>query len=163
VALNPASMKQYSAPLLAWHYTLGIHLLRILENGYILPHDQPDTPAVECPLAWFSLNQRYDPSAAKRLEVNGVRQPPTLPVMHQFGNGVYRLGVPPRSLLSGETLRKQARISKDRWQALAQQAQACGAAISDWYGSIDPVSASDCTIEAWQADGSWSRVASPQR
>ena len=156
-------MKQYSAPLLAWHYTLGIHLLRILENGYILPHDQPDTPAVECPLAWFSLNQRYDPSAAKRLEVNGVRQPPTLPVMHQFGNGVYRLGVPPRSLLSGETLRKQARISKDRWQALAQQAQACGAAISDWYGSIDPVSASDCTIEAWQADGSWSRVASPQR
>jgi len=156
-------MKQDSAPLLAWHYTLGIHLLRILENGYILPHDQPDTPAVECPLAWFSLNQRYDPSAAKRLEVNGVRQPPTLPVMHQFGNGVYRLGVPPRSLLSGETLRKQARISKDRWQALAQQAQACGAAISDWYGSIDPVSASDCTIEAWQADGSWSRVASPQR
>ena len=156
-------MKQDSAPLLAWHYTLGIHLLRILESGYILPHDQPDTPAVECPLAWFSLNQRYDPSAAKRLEVNGVRQPPTLPVMHQFGNGVYRLGVPPRSLLSGETLRKQARISKDRWQALAQQAQACGAAISDWYGSIDPVSASDCTIEAWQADGSWSRVASPQR
>lgn len=156
-------MKQDSAPLLAWHYTLGIHLLRILENGYILPHDQPDTPAVECPLAWFSLNQRYDPSAAKRLEVNGVRQPPTLPVMHQFGNGVYRLGVPPRSLLSGETLRKQARISKDRWQALAQQAQACGAAISDWYGSIDPVSASDCTIEAWQADGIWSRVASPQR
>ena len=156
-------MKQDSAPLLAWHYTLGIHLLRILENGYILPHDQPDTPAVECPLAWFSLNQRYDPSAAKRLEVNGVRQPPTLPVMHQFGNGVYRLGVPPRSLLSGETLRKQARISKGRWQALAQQAQACGAVISDWYGSIDPVSASDCTIEAWQADGSWSRVASPQR
>ncbi len=156
-------MKQDSAPLLAWHYTLGIHLLRILENGYILPHDQPDTPAVECPLAWFSLNQRYDPSAAKRLEVNGVRQPPTLPVMHQFGNGVYRLGVPPRSLLSGETLRKQARISKDRWQALAQQAQACGAAISDWYGSIDPVSASDCTIEVWQADGTWSRVASPQR
>ena len=156
-------MKQDSAPLLAWHYTLGIHLLRILENGYILPHDQPDTPAVECPLAWFSLNQRYDPSAAKRLEVNGVRQPPTLPVMHQFGNGVYRLGVPPRSLLSGETLRKQARISKDRWQALAQQAQACGAAISDWYGSIDPVSASDCTIKALQADGSWSRVASPQR
>lgn len=74
-----------------------------------------------------------------------------------------RLGVPPRSLLSGETLRKQARISKDRWQALAQQAQACGATISEWYGSIDPVSASDCTIEAWQADGSWSRVASPQR
>ena len=156
-------MKQDSAPLLAWHYTLGIHLLRILENGYILPHDQPDTPAVECPLAWFSLNQRYDPSAAKRLEVNGVRQPPTLPVMHQFGNGVYRLGVPPRSLLSGETLRKQARISKGRWQALAQQAQACGAVISEWYGSIDPVPASDCTIEAWQADGSWSRVASPQR
>ena len=156
-------MKQDSAPLLAWHYTLGIHLLRILENGYILPHDQPDTPAVECPLAWFSLNQRYDPSAAKRLEVNGVRQPPTLPVMHQFGNGVYRLGVPPRSLLSGETLRKQARIRKDRWQALAQQAQACGAAISEWYGSIDPVPASDCTIEVWQADGTWSRVASPQR
>ncbi|TXJ02835.1 MAG: hypothetical protein E6Q31_01500 [Aquabacterium sp.] len=156
-------MKQDSAPLLAWHYTLGIHLLRILENGYILPHDQPDTPAVECPLAWFSLNQRYDPSAAKRLEVNGVRQPPTLPVMHQFGNGVYRLGVPPRSLLSRETLRKQARISKGRWQALAQQAQACGSAISEWYGSIDPVPASDCTIEVWQADGTWSRVASPQR
>ena len=28
-------------PLLAWHYTLGAHLLRILENGHILPHDTP--------------------------------------------------------------------------------------------------------------------------
>ena len=49
MALNPALMKQDSSPVLAWHYTLGSHLLRILENGYILPHDQPDTPAVECP------------------------------------------------------------------------------------------------------------------
>jgi len=156
-------MKQDSAPLLAWHYTLGSHLLRILENGHILPHDQPDTPAVECQLVWVSLNQRYEPSAAKRLEVNGVAQPPTLEVMRQLGNGVYRLGVPPRSLLTGETLRKHARISKDRWQTLAQQAQACGAAISEWYGTIDPVPSSDCVIEVWQPDGSWARVASPQR
>ena len=42
-------MKQDSAPLLAWHYTLGSHLLRILENGHILPHDQPDTPRKNAP------------------------------------------------------------------------------------------------------------------
>ncbi len=156
-------MKQDAAPLLAWHYTLGRHLLPILENGHILPHDQPDTPAVECPVVWFSLNQRYEASAAKRLDLDGVLQPATMAVMRQLGNGVYRLGVPPRTLLTGEALRKHARISKDRWQALAQQAQACGAAISDWYGTIDPVPASACVIEVWQPDGSWSRVASAQR
>lgn len=149
--------------MLAWHYTLGRHLLPILENGHLLPHDQPDTPAVECPVLWFSLNQRYEPSAAKRLELDGVPQPATLTVMRQLGNGVYRLGVPPRNLLTGEALRKHARISKDRWQALAQQAQACGAAISEWYGTIDPLPASECVIEVWQPDGSWSRVAAAQR
>ena len=156
-------MTKDTAPMLAWHYTLGSHLLRILENGHILPHDQPDTPAVECPLVWFSLNQRYDPSAAKSLELDGIAQPPTLAVMRQLGNGVYRLGVPPRSLLTGDVLRRHARISKDRWQALAKQAQTCGASLPDWYGTIDPVPASDCTIEICQADGTWSRVASPQR
>lgn len=156
-------MKKENAPVLAWHYTLGNHLLRILENGHILPHDEPETPAVECPLVWFSLNAGYEPTAAKSLIVHGVPQPPTLDVMRQLGNGVYRLGLPPRALLAGDVLRRHARISKDRWQALSQKAQACGSSVADWYGSVDPVPASECVIERYEADGSWSLVASPQR
>lgn len=153
-------MNKNQQQVLAWHYTLGANLLRILENGHILPFDQPDTPAVECPVVWFSLNQRYDPSAAKSLEVGGVAQPPTLPVMRQFGNGVYRLGLSPRQLLGGEALRRQARISKARWAELVKKAQACEADVSEWYGSIDPVPASDCVIEVLTDDMKWVRVAS---
>jgi hypothetical protein len=153
-------MSNTSAPLLAWHYTLGAHLLRILENGHILPSEAPDTPVIELPVVWFSVNQRFDPSALKQIELDGVKQPPTLAVMRQLGNGVYRLGVPPRSLLAGEALRRQARISKERWQALGQQAKACGASVSDWFGVVDPVPASDCVIEVLQDNMQWVRVAS---
>ena len=104
-----ASSNASSAPILAWHYTLGVHLLRILESGYVLPQDTPDTPVVECPVAWFSLNQQHDPSALKSILVNGKPQPPTLAVMRQLGNGVYRLGISPRRLLGGEALRREAR------------------------------------------------------
>lgn len=145
-------------PLLAWHYTLGAHLLRILENGHILPHDTPDTPAVECPVAWFSLNQRHDPSALKSIEVHGVAQPPTLAAMRQWGNGVYRLGISPKALLGGEALRRQARISKARWAELLQQAKACGAQASQWYGSVDPVPTADCVIEVLNDAQQWVRV-----
>ncbi|TAK98893.1 MAG: hypothetical protein EPO09_01860 [Aquabacterium sp.] len=153
-------MNQPSTPLLAWHYTLGVHLLRILENGYILPQDTPETPAVECPVAWFSLSQQHDPSALKSILVNGVAQPPTLAVMKQLGNGVYRLGISPRALLGGEALRREARISKARWAELTKQAKACGANVAQWFGAIDPVAASDCVIEVLGDDGKWKRVAS---
>lgn len=145
-------------PMLAWHYTLGAHLLRILENGHILPHDTPDTPALECPVAWFSLNQRHDPSALKSIEVNGVVQPPTLAAMRQWGNGVYRLGISPKALLGGEALRRQARIGKDRWAELRQQAKACGADPSQWYGAVDPVPVADCVIEVLNDAQQWVRV-----
>jgi len=153
-------MNKPQAPLLAWHYTLGTSLLGILKNGHILPAEQPDTPVIECPLAWFSLSQQHDPSALKRLVLNGVPQAPTLQTMRQLGNGVYRLGLPPRALLGGEALRRQARISKERWAALLKQAQACGADASQWYASVDPVPASDCVIEVLQDDLKWMRVAS---
>lgn len=153
-------MSKNPSPILAWHYTLGANLLRILESGYILPADKEDTPAVECPVAWFSLNQQWEPSAAKSIEVNGVAQAPTLPVMRQLGNGVYRLGIAPRSLLAGEALRRQARINKERWRELGQRAEGCGASLSDWFGSIDPVAAADCVIEVLTEDLKWVRVAS---
>lgn len=153
-------MSKNQTQILAWHYTLGANLLRILESGYILPADHEDTPVVECPVAWFSLNQRYDPSAAKSLELNGAAQPATLQVMRQLGNGVYRLGIAPRTLLGGEALRRQARINKERWRELSKRAESCGAHISDWFGSVDPVAAADCVIEVLQEDMQWVRVAS---
>lgn len=154
------TMSKNQTPILAWHYTLGANLLRILESGYILPFDREDTPVVELPVAWFSVNQRFEPSAAKRLEVNGVAQAPTLAMMRQFGNGVYRLGMAPRQLLGGEALRRQARINKERWRELSKTAQECGADVSDWFGAVDPVAASDCVIEVLTEDMQWARVAS---
>lgn len=153
-------MSKNQTPILAWHYTLGANLLRILESGYILPFDREDTPVVELPVAWFSVNQRFEPSAAKSLEVNGVAQAPTLAMMRQFGNGVYRLGIAPRQLMDGEALRRQARINKERWRELSKKAQECGANVSDWFGAVDPVAASDCVIEVLTEDMQWARVAS---
>jgi hypothetical protein len=153
-------MNSNPTPMLAWHYTLGVHLLRILENGYILPNDTPETPAVESPIVWFSLNQRHDPSAIKTIKVNGVAQPATLEAMRQWGNGVYRLGISPRALRGGEALRFQARINKARWAALVKQAKDCGANAAEWYGSVDPVAAADCVIEVLKEDQQWVRVAS---
>jgi hypothetical protein len=153
-------MSTQARPLLAWHYTLGTKLLGILKNGHILPAEQDDTPVIECPVAWFSLNQRHEPSALKQLVLNGVPQDASLEVMRQLGNGVYRLGLSPRALLGGEALRRQARISKERWQALLKQAQACDADVAQWYGSIDPVPASECVIEVLKDGMQWARVAS---
>jgi hypothetical protein len=153
-------MNSKTNPVLAWHYTLGVHLLRILEQGYLLPNDTPETPAVECPLVWFSLNQKHEPSALKAAVVQGVAQPATLAAMRQWGNGVYRLGLKPGVLLGGEALRRQARISKARWAELLKQAEACGADVSEWLGSVDPVPAADCVIEVLTEQGQWQRVAS---
>ena len=101
-------MNSKTTPTLAWHYTLGVHLLRILEQGCILPFDTPETPVVESPIAWFSMNQRHELSALKSLDVAGVAHPATLQAMRQFGNGVYRLGIAPQALLDGAALRRKA-------------------------------------------------------
>jgi len=51
---------------LAWHYTIGQHLINILKTGALLPTDVL-IQSNELPALWFSLNQAWEPTASKAM------------------------------------------------------------------------------------------------
>jgi len=49
--------------MLLWHYTKGVHLAKILADGFIRPATAFVDPG-EKPIVWFSTDQHWEPTAA---------------------------------------------------------------------------------------------------
>lgn len=135
------------APLMAWHYTTADRLQGIQSTGLLLPATA-GVPATERPVAWFSLHPRFEPTAAKGLiDSTGQRRAATMAEMLALGGGLVRLGVPARELLSGEVLRRKARISNAAWRQLCAAAAQCGANPHHWFGFVGAVELDRCTVQ----------------
>lgn len=143
--------------LQVWHYTIGLHAEKILRYG-IIQCATRYVPIHERPVVWFSMNQTFEPTAAKGKYVNGVMLRMSISEMFEFGRGLVRFGLPPKTLLSGDNLRRRARISGRDWILLKKSAGQMGADSSDWFGSLDPIEISSCTFEVMTNSGQWQRA-----
>ena len=136
------------SPLMAWHYTTADRLQGIQSTGLLLPATA-GVPATERPVAWFSLHPRFEPTAAKGLidATTGQRRTATLAEMLAQGGGLVRLGMPARELLSGDALRRKARISNATWRQLCAAAVQCGSSPQHWFGFVGAVEMDRCTVQ----------------
>jgi hypothetical protein len=151
-------MKAKTITLMAWHYTTTERFNGIHATGLIFPATA-GVPANERPVCWFSVNQQFEPTAAKGLVdgATGKRRTATTAEMVEFAGGLVRLGMPARELLTGEALRRKARISNSAWAGLCRAAAQCGAVPVQWFGAVGDVELTQCTVEhfdpktsAWQ-------------
>lgn len=141
-------MKTKAITLMAWHYTTTDRFKSIEAMGLIHPATA-GVPENERPVCWFSVNQFFEPTAAKGVidAATGQRRTATIAEMVEGAGGLVRLGMPARELLTGETLRRKARISNRTWATLSHAATQCGAMPSQWFGWIGAVDITRCTIE----------------
>lgn len=145
--------------MMAWHYTIGSYLERILGGGMLVPATA-GVEAPERPVVWFSLNQHWEPTATKGIFGNdGARRMATMEEMWALGDGLFRFGTPARSLLAGETLIRKARISRRTWADLGRSASKCGGDSRDWLGHIGALPIADMRMQLLRSvDGAWSDV-----
>lgn len=147
-------------PLLAWHYTTADRLDSIERAGFILPATA-NVPQHERPVVWFSLHQHFEPTAIKGMidSETGQYRSATLHEMIELSGGLVRFGLPPRALLTGEALRRAARINAQTWRGLAAAGVKSGGNPSQWFGHVGPIAYSDCTLQRMSSDMTWTSAA----
>jgi len=143
--------------ILVWHYTTGFRAEKIFFCGFIHGATE-NVPKNEHPVVWFSMNQRFEPTAVKAKRVDGVITSMTLPEMIQHCQGLTRFGIIPRALLNGENLRKRACITNDEWVRLKKIGIKMHADPHDWYGSTESIDVSLCVFEVMNEFGRWERI-----
>lgn len=123
-----------------WHYTVGKHLVSILEDGCIKlatygigPHERP--------VAWFSTVPGWEPSASKRMKYpDGTTIDLTDRKTHELCGGWARIGVLPEvAPLSWEELKEQSGIKPQDARRLVDLARRRGANPKNWFGTFQRV------------------------
>lgn len=146
--------------LLAWHYTTGEKFEGIKRSGYIHPATA-NVPEHERPVVWFSLNQHFEETARKGIidPATGQRRWATLAEMRELCGGLVRIGVPAHSLLTGEALRRKARMSSAVWRSLVKVGTEQGADPAQWFGIAGAVDLALCAVQQMDKSGNWCEVA----
>ncbi len=148
--------KNAPSVLMAWHYTTGEKFTGILRAGYIHPATA-NIPEHERSVVWFSLNQHFEETARKG-KIDPVTREfgrATLAEMRELCGGLVRLGLPARSLLTGEALRRKARISSDMWRSLVKIGIQQGADPAEWFGIAGAVELALCEVQRMDDAGQW--------
>lgn len=143
--------------VLVWHYTTGSRAEKILFCGFI-QGATANVPKNENPVVWFSMHQKFEPTALKAKRVDGLLVSMTLREMIEHGQGLIRFGIIPRTLLNGENLRKRACITSDEWLRLKKVGIIRRADPNDWYGSTESIDVSLCVFEVMNAFDKWERI-----
>lgn len=142
---------------IAWHYTIGLHATGILRDGVIRGATE-GVPLHERPVVWFSTRQSWEPTATKGMidRLSGRRRDATMEEMFAHG-GLWRFGVPASELLPWRKLREAAGITSETANGLLRAAKRAGADPFFWYGSLEPVAVTRCTVQCRLTDSSeWS-------
>jgi hypothetical protein len=141
----------------AWHYTTGIAFQSIVKSGVLLP-SKKYIAKNERPVLWFSLNQDYEPTAAKgvRLDDGRVAQG-SRDTTYKFGGGLVRFGYAAKRLIPWRDLKKKARIPIRVVDGLERVGRKMQAHPGDWLGSFRAISISELVIDVWDG-ASWVRI-----
>jgi hypothetical protein len=141
----------------AWHYTTGEAFISIVESG-VLRQATAFVPKNQRPVLWFSLNQDYEPTAAKAImSEDGTISFGNRESTRQLGRGLVRFGLDPKRLVTWRHLKKRAGIPSQLARALEASGRAIKARPDDWLGSFDAIGIEELVVEVWY-EGSWIRV-----
>lgn len=151
--------KDASGQLLAWHYTTGQNFRLIVVDGFLCPTSVGVVPP-ERPAVWFSLNQRFEPTALKGTidQDTGLNRPVSIDEMYEYGGGLVRFGVPPAQLFTGSAMRRRLRMSGKTWRGLAAAGRNVGAYPQQWFATPDPLPVSGLVVDVMNDAGRWERV-----
>ncbi|RZT36469.1 hypothetical protein [Cupriavidus agavae] len=135
-----------------WHYTVGTPLAAIARSGGLMPAAArgPVARAGEQEILWFSRNQQWDPSATKDQALDRARHTLSQAAMHaRFG--LYRFGLPAHDmrLLPWPTVTRVADIDVPEAMTMVASGLRCGAAPTDWLGTLTSIPLSELRFETW--------------
>ncbi|MEK7318490.1 MAG: hypothetical protein AAB280_05320 [Pseudomonadota bacterium] len=139
-------------PDYVWHYTVGTPLAAIARAGRLVPAAalmrEPHLGKQE--ILWFSRNQQWDPSASKDDGLGQARHTLTRGALHtRFG--LYRFGLSALDvrLVPWPTVTRVAEIDVPEAMTMVANGLRCGAAPTDWLGTLMPIPLSELRFEAW--------------
>jgi hypothetical protein len=145
-----------STSSMLWHYTTGQKIPLIETDGLILT--SPNTCGGELQAVWFSRNPVWEKTSAKGWynPATGARGAMTMQDHEEFCGGLFRIGVAPQTAPHDwNAFRKMSGILPKYASGLRNIAYGCGARISDWFVSFDPVPRSKwLCLERWE-NGVW--------
>jgi hypothetical protein len=142
-------------PSFAWHYTTGTKLRQIINSGAILP-TTAKVPPHEKPVAWFSTNHTWEPTATKFPIPGKLGQIMTA----QAQGGLARIQVPtsvaPHRI---QDLSWLAGTTPEDWLGLVLAGLELGAEPGSWRFTLCPVPVSlfsvveflDLATDRWHA------------
>lgn len=146
---------------MAWHYTTATRFLQILRQRVLMPHKPADASVGE-PVVWFSICDDFDPSACLTADRgDGHLTHCSVSETADLGQGLVRLGVPVRTLLTCAELRREARMSEATWKQLCEEARELGSDPDQWFGSLHPIPLDRCVVDVRDDDGRWQRMQGP--
>lgn len=134
-----------------WHYTVGTPLAAIARSGRLLPAGaRAPAPRSGDDILWFSRNQKWDPSATKDDGLSHARHSLSRAALHtRFG--LYRFGLPVADmrLLPWPTVTRVADIDVPEAMTMVATGLRCGAAPTDWVGTLSAIPLADVRFEMW--------------
>ncbi|MEN7530990.1 MULTISPECIES: hypothetical protein [unclassified Cupriavidus] len=135
-----------------WHYTVGTPLAAIARSGQLIPAAaRAEVPRLgEQEILWFSRNQQWDPSATKDDALDRARHTMSRAALHaRFG--LYRFGLPAQDmrLLPWPTVTRVADIDVPEAMTMVASGLRCGAAPTDWLGTLTSIPVEDLRFERW--------------
>ncbi|AZG15574.1 MULTISPECIES: hypothetical protein [Cupriavidus] len=134
-----------------WHYTVGTPLVAIARSGQLMPAvGHASAPRSGDGILWFSRNQQWDPSATRDDGLSAARQSLSRAALHaRFG--LYRFGLPEQDLrlLPWPTVTRVADIDVPEAMTMVASGLRCGAAPTDWVGTLSAIPLSDLHFEKW--------------
>lgn len=143
---------------LAWHYTTGARFAEIDHKGEI----KPTTGGIGKggrPVAWFSLNETFEPTARTMLEnPDGTVMTLSMTETEKYGRGLFRVGVDPELLKDLDEWIADSRVPQDTAEILKKIGHAHGADPQEWMVSFESVSRTDWAAVEVRYKGEWKSI-----
>jgi hypothetical protein len=143
-----------------FHYTVGIRLLKILEDQKI----KCATAFIgkkEKPVVWFSTNQEWEKTANKMWnDKKGRLISLSKEETEELGNGLVRIEVTPETApYTWEDYKQKARVDRRILSGLYKVAKDQGADPREWRVSFVPVKMENwLSVELWDGE-KWKEIA----
>ena len=149
----PVGNKRQTANL--YHYTVGQHIIKIIEQGAILPATV-GLPKGERPIVWFSSSPTWDETCNKGAVQNGQ---PILLTREQTAaeyGGLFRVIVlPDVAPYSWQRLRFLSKMHPAIADKLEETARAVGSNSDEWFGTFKSVTRDKWTAIETLVDEGW--------
>lgn len=143
--------------MIAWHYTTGECFERIAAAGFLRPATIGLDPG-ERPIAWFTTNQEWEPTANKGVMDSGTRRDATKEETRALGRGLVRFGIDEQRLIPWPKLARKSRMNAETMESLERTAKEHGSNPKQWRGVFHGIDLRALAVEVMNDGGAWERV-----